>query len=425
MEISKGKIMKDTIAQAAYQITRGKFSHDFSNAQTDFTEQAVWNKIRSVGTRLWLDTGDIEVAKKLWCSQFEALTTNNTLLNKEVQKGIYDDLIADTASAIRKKHPGIDDKMLLLEISFVLNAHHGLKLAELFNAHVSVELHTDLGNDVEQSVEYGRRYYEVCPERFYIKVPLTPAGLIATRKLSQLGIPVNFTLGFSARQNYVAALFSQPGYVNVFMGRLNAFVANNSLGDGANMGEKTTLATQRQLLKLRKAKRTETMLIGASMREGSQVASLAGLDVYTMPPKVAAEYQENPADNVVSQVENDPSISLAPGVSLDDFNALSLWQVPDEFKLCVDELLKKDSEHLTADDIQGHFADAGFKDFLPCWSDEDIKIITADGKISVYEKWAGRLKSGEIGIDALMNISAFYSFATDQGKLDSRIKSLL
>ena len=421
----KGKKTKDTIAEATYQITRGKFSHDFSKAQTDFAQQAVWDMVRGVGTKLWLDTGDIEVAKKLWCSQFEALTTNNTLLNKEVQKGIYDDLIADTASVIKKQHPGIDEKMLLLEISFVLNAHHGLKLAELFNAHVSVELHTDLGNDVENSVEYGKRYYEVCPERFYVKVPFTAAGLVATRKLSELGVPVNFTLGFSARQNYVAALFSQPGYVNVFMGRLNAFVANNSLGDGANMGEKATLATQRQLLELRKAKRTETMLIGASMREGSQVISLAGLDVYTMPPKVAAEYQENPEDNVVSQIENDPSVSTTAGVSLDDFNALSLWEVSDEFKLCVDELLKMDSEHLTADDIQGHFADAGFGDFLPYWSDEDIETITADGKIPVYKKWTSRLKNGEIGLDALMNVSAFYSFATDQGKLDSRIKSLL
>jgi len=43
----------------------------------------------------------------------------------------------------------------------------------------------------------------------------------------------------------------------------------------------------------------------------------------------------------------------------------------------------------------------------------------------VYEKWKDRLVSGEIGLDALMNMSAFYSFATDQEALDGRIESLI
>ncbi|MHC4511481.1 MAG: transaldolase family protein, partial [Planctomycetota bacterium] len=135
-----------------------------------------------MGTRLWLDTGDMDVASKLWCEAFEALTTNNTLLNKEIQKGLYDNLIIEAASAIKDAAPDIGKKELILEIAFVLNAYHGLRLVEIFDAHVSVELHTDLGNDIDRSVAYGKRYYEICPERFYVKVPLTPAGLIAARK---------------------------------------------------------------------------------------------------------------------------------------------------------------------------------------------------------------------------------------------------
>jgi transaldolase len=60
-------------------------------------------------TRLWLDTGDIDEAKKLWCSEFEALTTNNTLLNKEIQKGIYDGLVHEVTDVIRKAAPDIDE----------------------------------------------------------------------------------------------------------------------------------------------------------------------------------------------------------------------------------------------------------------------------------------------------------------------------
>jgi len=71
----------------------------------------------------------LEEAKTLWCSDFEALTTNNTLLNKEVQKGIYDDLISEIGDAIREVAPKIVERMLVLEVAFVLNAYHALKLA--------------------------------------------------------------------------------------------------------------------------------------------------------------------------------------------------------------------------------------------------------------------------------------------------------
>jgi transaldolase len=415
----------DTIAQVVNEIIRKGFTHEFGKPTIEIKTLAIWEKVRNTGTRLWLDTGDIEEAGKLWCSQFEALTTNNTLLNKEVQKGIYDELITEAASAIKEAAPEIDEKQLLLEVSFVLNAYHGLRLVELFDAHVSVELHTDLGNDVDRSVEYGKRYYEICPERFYIKVPLTPAGLLVVRKLGKLGIGVNFTLGFSTRHNYAATLISQPAFVNVFLGRLNAFVADNNLGDGLNVGERATIATQTELHKLREDKRTSTLLIAASLRNGPQVASLAGVDVHTMPPKAAVEYLENPAETITGQLQEDLKINLASGITFDDFNASTLWWVSDTFKACVDELLTKDVDQMKPGDIQAHFADAGFADFLPKWSREDIQIVSADGKIPVYAKWKDRLANGEIGLDALMNISAFYSFATDQESLDNRIKSLL
>lgn len=416
---------KNAIAKVVHEISLDGFNHKFGRPKVNVIELPVWNGIRNTGTKLWLDTGDLRQAKKLWCSQFEALTTNNTLLNKEIQKGIYDNLIKETAYRLTTTVPDIKEKELLLEVAFVLNAYHALRLVELFDAHVSVELHTDLGNDVDQSVVYGRRYHQICPERFYIKAPLTAAGFLAARKLSELRIPVNFTLGFSERQNYTAALISQPAYVNVFLGRLNAFVVDNNLGDGFNVGEKATIATQKELLKLRDNKRTSTLLIAASMRNAQQVETLAGVDVHTMPPKVAAQYQENPAEGVTGKLQEDLRVNLASGTKFDDFNASSLWELPDTFKACVDELLRSDIDQSRPKDIQRHFADAGFADFLPQWSKQDIQVVTADGKIPVYDKWKDKLKNAEIGLDALMNISAFYSFATDQKMLDDRIKSLL
>jgi transaldolase len=418
--------MIDTAVTAvAHHVSRKDFSHQFGRPKVLPRRKAIWSNVRDLGTRLWLDTGDIEEAERLWCSDFEALTTNNTLLNKEVQKGIYDKLIRETAEAIRRVSPKIDEQRLVLEIAFVLNAYHGLRLVEKFDAYVSVEVHTDLGHDVERTVAYGKRYYDICPQRFYVKIPFTPAGLLATRELSQLGAPVNFTLGFSARQNYLTALFAKPAFVNVFMGRLNVFIFDNGLGDGKNVGEKATLATQRELLELRNQKRTQSLLIGASMREGAQIPALGGVDVFTMPPKVAAQYEQNPIERLPRQVEQDPPVALAEFARVEDVGIETLWDIPERFRKAVDELLEQDIETLTPAEICTYFAHAGYPDFLPDYSEDDILTATADGKIPIYDKWRDRLARGEIGLDALMNLSAFRSFATDQNALDTRIRSLL
>jgi transaldolase len=405
-------------------VCRG-FDHTFGTPDIEGKEDPEWRKVVETGTRLWLDTGDMGEAEALWVAEFSALTTNNTLLNKEIQKGIYDKLVVEAAEMIREVQPGLDESTLILEIAFILNAYHGLRLVEKFDANVSVELHTDLAQDVERSVAYGRRYFAICPERFIIKVPLTPAGYLSARRLRAEGIPLNFTLGFSARHNVVAALLTKPTYVNVFMGRLNSFVADHKLGSGDNVGEKTTLATQRALRALRDEGRTESMLIGASIRSGDQIEDLAGIDVFTMPPKAAAEFRANPPAQVSSRVENDPEISLAEGVNLDDFNGSTLWEIPDAFRACVDALLKLDIETLTPEDLQQHFQASGFGGFLPAWTACEIETISRDGKIPKLDTWKARLASGELGLDALMNVSALQSFATDQAALDDRVRSML
>jgi len=407
------------------EFAREGFTHQFGKPSVAVKDDPEWRKLRDVGTRLWLDTGDMDEAGKLWNSSFDALTTNNTLLNKEIQKGIYDDVVAKAARVVLNAAPQISQQDLILEIAFILNAHHALRLVDKFDAFVSVELHTDLAGDVERTVAYGKRYFAICPERFYVKVPLTPAGYLSARRLVQAGIPLNFTLGFSARHNYVAALLTKPDYVNVFLGRLNSVVSDSKLGDGRNVGEKATLATQREVLKLREMGRTKTKLIAASIRSGQQIGDLAGVDVFTMPPKAAEEYRTHPKTQVTSQVANDPPVSLASGVTLAQFAGDTLWTVPPKFKDAVEDLLHKSLDSLKPEDLQSHFEKAGFGDFLPRWSKADIQTATKDGKIPAYATWKDRLASGKVGLDALMNLSALYSFATDQKALDDRIRSLL
>jgi len=386
--------------------------------------KSMWTAMRRLGSSLWLDTGDMDEIAVAWRREFTALTTNNTLLNREVQKGIYDDLIGKVAGELKGQAPEEDR---VVEIAFVLNARHGLRLSRRFRAKVSVEMHTALADDADRTVWYGLRYHEISPESFYVKVPLTPAGILAARRLGEQGVPVNFTLGFSARQNWLIASVARPAFVNVFLGRLNAFVADQKLGSGKAVGEKATLASQRAVRELRSGLGVATQQIAASLRDGPQVGALAGVDVLTMPPKVALQFERlNPAPgSLSSMVDQDPAVELAPSVNAKALGIAALWDVSPDFKKAVRDLLERDLSRWSASDLCEFLAERRFADVLPAWSPADIQGVTADGKIPQYARWKDRLTRGEIGLDALMTLSGLCSFATDQQAMDDRIRSKL
>jgi hypothetical protein len=172
-----------------------------------------WESLRNAGTELWLDTGDMDEAEAIWTSEMSALTTNNTLLNNEIQKGIYDIFISEAKSIVRD----LPHEDRVKEIAFILNARHGLRLAHKFGGYVSVELHTDTAHDIKAIQYYGKRYHEICPEQFIVKVPYTAEGLIGARLLKDSGVKINFTLEFSARENVLVTKVARPDYLNVFL----------------------------------------------------------------------------------------------------------------------------------------------------------------------------------------------------------------
>ena len=243
-----------------------------------------WQSLRSTGTELWLDTGDIEEAEANWTAEMTALTTNNTLLNNEIQKGIYDDFIPEAVRIVSH----LPKEEQVKEIAFILNARHGLRLAKKFGGMVSVELHTDTAYDIDAIISYGMRYRDICPDHFIVKVPYTPEGLIGARRLREQGVKINFTLEFSARQNALVTLVAKPDYLNVFLGRIGAFIKDNNLGDGTGAGENAVLSSQMWVTRLSAENNWKTRQIAASLRNYNQLDQLAGTDVFTMPPKVAA-----------------------------------------------------------------------------------------------------------------------------------------
>jgi len=422
MNLNRSSQLVDAVKDLAHRGSR--MSERAEAPDREWTSDPRWRNLRALGTRLWLDTGDLQGASERWTREFEGLTTNNTLLNREVQKGIYDDLIDEVASS-SDVIQDLDEHQRVIELALLLNARHGLKLVNRFGAWVSVELHTDLAHDLDATVWYGRRLFDICPDRFIVKVPLTTAGYLAARRLRRIGVRVNFTLGFSARQNYLAAVLARPAYVNVFLGRLNSFVAANDLGDGDNVGERTLVASQVAVAELRDARGVPTRQIAASMREGRQVSALAGTDVMTLPLAVADGFvaEHTPDDPLFSFEDQTYAVNVKRGKARGLVEGL--WTVTDGLKQAASRLLDEPLKSYGPDDLRAFFHEHGVPGLFPSWSDEDVSTIASDGKIPVYAHWSDRLHEGSVALDALMSRSGLEQFAADQSALDSRIRSLL
>lgn len=411
------------LSRRIHDFVRDGFTPHFAKPQPHSAGSSIWERLNALRTELWLDTGDADAIAGLWTREFSAVTTNNSLLAAEVKKGVYDDFISQALSLLADEH-GLDEPTHQLELAFMLNARHALKLVERFDAHVSVELHTELSNDVEGTLHYARRLYAICPQRFYIKVPFSPAGLLAARRLEQEGIPVNLTLGFSARQAYVATRIGRPRWVNVFLGRLNAFVADNRLGSGAYVGERATLAAQAVVHRLRAEEGVSTRLIAASLRSPMQVRDLAGVDIMTLPPRIAEEFlgmalRESVLFDRTSE-PYEPAIHVNPRQAGLD----TLWEVDEQVVECVSRLMKETVDDLTPYELTAFFEGNGCGDLLVNWTEEQIRMCREDGKIPRLGHWRGALESHAIGLDSLMNLAGWTGFNADQEAMDMRVLDL-
>jgi transaldolase len=391
----------------------------------EFPSHPLWARLRELGTELWLDSGDIDAISDIWTREFSGLTTNNSLLNREIQKGTYDALI-ERATKMLDEYPLLSEEERKLELAFILNTHHALKLIERFGAMVSVEEHTLLTADLEGAINYARRFHALNPEGFYVKIPFSAAGLLATRRVAGEGVPVNHTLGFSARQNYLITRIGRPRFVNVFLGRLNSFVADNDLGSGRNVGERATLASQAAVRKLRDEHDVPTRQIAASLRSGEQVAALAGVDVITMPPKVAREFLDSgiePGD-LQDRTATTPEIDV-DAAKTDPANLDSLWEINDELVAAVDALEEERMDMFTPTRLRGFFQRSNCGDVLPKWTEDQVAASAAEGKIPSLDNWREELAEGRIGLDSLMNLAGWNSFDGDQREMDRHVEEVM
>lgn len=404
------------------------FTPRFGQLRDTFASQERWARLRAAGTELWLDSGDTESIEQQWTREFSALTVNNTLLAREIQSGRYDRVILKAlhllSQAEHMEH--MTEREQLLETAFILNSLHGLKLVEQFDAYVSLEEHTELANDQDGTLEFAERFYNICPERFRVKIPFTPAGLLAARKLSERDIPVNLTLCFSARQNYIAARLSKPAFTNVFLGRLNSLIADNKLGTGAYVGERATISAQAAVSRLRQTGQTPSRLIGASFREARQIRDLAGIDVMTIPPRVAGQFLK--ADVLMEELRDRTheqyAVEIAPQVKPERIGLHTLWEVSDRVVNCASALEQEKVDEFSPDDLVTFFEKHDCGDVMVDWSQRELQTSYKEGKIPRIKNWRDALESGRIGLDSLMTLGGLSQFRTDQEEMDRHVRRI-
>jgi transaldolase len=410
---------------ALCEIARRGFEPGRTPPPDSFPADGRAERFRLLGSDLWFDSGNLAEVKRRWVRGFTHLTTNNTLVWSEVKEGKFDSTIAEAAAEIRRLRLTMDEDELVMAVGFVVNARVANALVQELPARVSVELHPAIADDLYQTVRYGTLYYAVNPERFIIKVPFTPAGLIAARILSLRGVPVNLTTTFSARQAALVAAVANTSFTNVFMGRLSEIAKKYSLGDPAGIGEKATMSAQVALNKVKlQNPQIGTKLIGASLRSGSQLVDLAGMDVFTMPLNAWDEFLKmeiNP-DDMASQVGRNFKVNLK-GDAGHAFG--SLWNVPEGFWKLVWAIGHEAVEAFTPDDVVDFTKSFGLSDLWYRWTESELAKVKKDGKIPDWEGWKSALDSGDLGLDALMTEAAKGSFGSDQDKADEYYRKKL
>ena len=142
-----------------------------------------------------------------------------------------------------------------------------------------------VATDAEGMLREGRHLREIHPS-IYVKIPMTAAGLRATKILAGEKTRVNMTLVFSANQALLAAKVG-AAYVSPFIGRLD---------DQGEVG----MDLIRDIVQIYRNYSFPTKVLVASVRHPVHVLEAAkiGADIATMPYAVMEKLVQHPLTDI-------------------------------------------------------------------------------------------------------------------------------
>ncbi len=199
--------------------------------------------------QLFLDTASVTEIRKMWdVGILDGVTTNPSLVAKEGRK--FEEVLREICAM------GVPS--------------------------VSAEV---VATDTEGMLREGRHLREIHPS-IYVKVPMTPAGLTATKVLAREKTRVNMTLVFSATQALLAAKVG-AAYVSPFIGRLD---------DQSEVG----MDLIRDIVQIYRNYRFPTQVLVASVRHPVHIleAAKVGADIATMPYPVMEKLARHPLTDI-------------------------------------------------------------------------------------------------------------------------------
>jgi transaldolase len=156
------------------------------------------------------------------------------------------------------------------------------KICQRVDGPVSAEVISEKAAEmVKEAQGLAKIHKNIC-----VKIPMTPEGLKAVKKLSALRIPTNVTLIFSPIQALLAAKAGAT-YVSPFVGRLDDISQ-----DGMEIINQIATIFNNYAF--------ETEIIVASIRNPVHVltAALMGADIATIPYKVMLQLAQHPLTDI-------------------------------------------------------------------------------------------------------------------------------
>lgn len=235
-------------------------------------------------TTVVADTGDFEAI-----SQYapEDATTNPSLLLKAAQMPGYRPIVDAVMAKVRQgDHTGqeqLSTAMDLLAVAF------GKEILQVIPGRVSTEVDARLSFDTQASIAKARRLIElyeaagISRQRVLIKMASTWEGIRAAQQLEKQHINCNLTLLFNFSQA-AAAADAGAFLISPFVGRiLDWHKASGGLQDYAPEDD-PGVQSVRRIYNYYKQNNYQTVVMGASFRNTSEIAELAGCDRLTISP---------------------------------------------------------------------------------------------------------------------------------------------
>ena len=199
--------------------------------------------------KFFLDTANLESIKKYnRMGLVDGVTTNPSLVSKE---------------------PGDFESMVVA-------------ICREVNGPISAEV---VSTDYDGILREAKELSKLAPN-IVVKIPMIPEGLRATKTVSQMGIPVNVTLIFSANQGLLAAK-AGASYLSPFIGRLD------------DVGQRGMEVVE-DLVKIRSNYSFKAEVLVASIRHPQHVLEAAklGAQISTMPPEVMEKMMQHPLTDI-------------------------------------------------------------------------------------------------------------------------------